>query len=92
MWTKLYAEDASQLMYYKESAIWSDFPRGYNEPCNVTGLLQQQVSANHGMPMIPFYIYYSMFGFNGQAIYGLLVICARGFIIGGTAGAYHFKW
>jgi pyruvate dehydrogenase E1 component len=44
--------------------------------------------ANHGVPMIPFYIYYSMFGFQrvGDFIWAAGDMRARGFLLGGTAG------
>ena len=44
--------------------------------------------ATHGMPMIPFFIYYSMFGFQriGDLIWAAADMRARGFLLGGTAG------
>ena len=44
--------------------------------------------ATHGVNTIPFYIYYSMFGFQriGDLIWAAADMCTRGFLIGGTAG------
>ena len=47
--------------------------------------------ANHGVPMIPFYIYYSMFGFQrvGDLVWAAGDMRARGFLLGATAGPHH---
>ncbi len=82
-------EDASQLMYYKESVTGQIFQEGINEPGAMCTWIASATSyANHGVPMIPFYIYYSMFGFQrtGDLAWAAGDMRARGFIIGGTAG------
>jgi pyruvate dehydrogenase E1 component len=82
-------EDASQLMYYKESVTGQIFQEGINEPGAMCTWIAAATSyANHGVPMIPFYIYYSMFGFQrtGDLAWAAGDMRSRGFIIGGTAG------
>ncbi|MEN9946139.1 MAG: pyruvate dehydrogenase (acetyl-transferring), homodimeric type [Pseudomonadota bacterium] len=82
-------EDAGQLMYYKESKTGQIFQEGINEPGAMSTWIAAATSyANHGVPMIPFYIYYSMFGFQrtGDLAWAAGDMRARGFIIGGTAG------
>lgn len=82
-------EDASQLMYYKESVTGQIFQEGINEPGAMSTWIAAATSyANHGVPMIPFYVYYSMFGFQrtGDLAWAAGDMRARGFIIGGTAG------
>ncbi len=82
-------EDASQLMYYKESQTGQIFQEGINEPGAMCTWIAAATSyANHGVPMVPFYIYYSMFGFQrtGDLAWAAGDMRARGFIIGGTAG------
>ncbi len=82
-------EDASQLMYYKESVTGQIFQEGINEPGAMCTWIASATSyANHGVPMIPFYIYYSMFGFQrtGDLAWAAGDMRSRGFIIGGTAG------
>lgn len=82
-------EDAAQLMYYKESQTGQIFQEGINEPGAMCTWIAAATSyANHGVPMIPFYIYYSMFGFQrtGDLAWAAGDMRARGFIVGGTAG------
>ncbi len=81
--------DADQLMFYKESQDGQLLQEGINEAGAFTSWLTAATSyANHGVPMIPFYIYYSMFGF--QRIGDLAWLAgdqrARGFLLGATAG------
>ena len=82
-------EDADQLMYYKESKTGQVLQEGINE----AGAMADWVAAAtaysvHGVPMIPFYIYYSMFGFQriGDLAWAAGDSRARGFLVGGTAG------
>ena len=82
-------EDAGQLMYYKEATNGQIFQEGINEPGAMSTWIAAATSyANHGVPMIPFYIYYSMFGFQriGDLAWAAGDMRARGFLIGGTAG------
>ena len=82
-------QDADQLMFYKESKEGQILEEGINEGGAFCSWLAAGTSyANHGLPMIPFYIYYSMFGFQriGDFIWAGGDMQARGFLIGGTAG------
>ena len=82
-------EDADQMMYYKESETGQVLQEGINE----AGAMADWIAAataysNHGVPMIPFFIYYSMFGFQriGDLAWAAGDSRARGFMLGGTAG------
>ncbi|MEQ8655594.1 MAG: pyruvate dehydrogenase (acetyl-transferring), homodimeric type [Kiloniellales bacterium] len=82
-------EDADQLMYYKESEKGQVLQEGINE----AGAMAEWIAAStaysvHGVPMIPFFIFYSMFGFQrvGDLAWAAGDSRARGFLIGGTAG------
>ncbi|MDQ5920810.1 MAG: pyruvate dehydrogenase component [Pseudomonadota bacterium] len=82
-------EDSSQLMFYKEDIKGQIFQEGLNEPGAMSTWIAAATSyANHGLAMIPFYIYYSMFGFQriGDLAWAAGDMRARGFMIGGTAG------
>ena len=58
-------EDAEQLMFYREDKQGQILQEGINEPGAFSSWIAAATSyANHGVPMIPFYIYYSMFGFQ----------------------------
>jgi pyruvate dehydrogenase E1 component len=81
--------DADQLMFYKEARNGQILEEGINEAGAFCSWLAAATSYSvHDRPMIPFYIYYSMFGF--QRIGDLAWLAgdsrARGFLIGGTAG------
>ena len=82
-------EDADQMMYYKESEDGQVLQEGINE----AGAMADWIAAataysNHGVPMVPFFIYYSMFGFQriGDLAWAAGDSRARGFMLGGTAG------
>ncbi len=82
-------EDADQLMLYKESKDGQILQEGINE----AGAMSSWIAAgtaysNHGVNMIPFYAYYSMFGFQriGDLAWAAGDMRARGFLLGGTAG------
>jgi pyruvate dehydrogenase E1 component len=81
--------DSEQLLYYKEAKDGQILEEGITEAGSMASFIAAGTSySSHGEPMIPFFIYYSMFGF--QRI-GDLIWCAadartRGFMIGGTAG------
>jgi len=82
-------EDADQLMFYKESTDGQVLQEGINEAGAMAYLIAAATSyATHGVPMIPFYIYYSMFGFQrvGDLAWAAGDSRARGFMLGGTAG------
>ena len=82
-------QDADQLMYYKEALSGQILEEGINEAGAISSWIAAGTAyANHGINMIPFYIYYSMFGFQrvGDLAWAGGDMQARGFLIGGTAG------
>ncbi|MCV6586214.1 MAG: pyruvate dehydrogenase (acetyl-transferring), homodimeric type, partial [Marinibacterium sp.] len=82
-------EDADQMMYYKESTDGQVLQEGINEAGAMADWIAAATSySNHGVPMIPFFIYYSMFGFQriGDLAWAAGDSRARGFMLGGTAG------
>ncbi len=82
-------EDADQLMFYKESKDGQVLQEGINEAGAMADWIAAATSySTHGVPMIPFYIYYSMFGFQriGDLAWAAGDSRARGFMLGGTAG------
>src|SRR5436190_337128 len=82
-------EDAESLMFYREDAAGQILQEGINEPGAMSSWIAASTSySNHGVSMIPFYIYYSMFGFQrvGDLAWAAGDSRARGFLLGGTAG------
>ena len=82
-------EDADQLMFYKESINGQVLQEGINEAGAMADWIAAATSYSvHGVPMIPFYIFYSMFGFQriGDLCWAAGDARARGFLVGGTAG------
>jgi pyruvate dehydrogenase E1 component len=82
-------QDADQLMFYREDKKGQILEEGINEAGSLCSWLAAATAySNHGVSMIPFYIYYSMFGFQrvGDFIWAAADSQARGFLIGGTAG------
>jgi len=82
-------QDADQLLYYREDKKGQILEEGINEGGAVCSWMAAGTSyANHGVSMIPFYIFYSMFGFQrvGDFCWAAGDMQSRGFLIGGTAG------
>jgi len=82
-------QDADQLMFYKEDKKGQILQEGINEPGAMASWIAAATSYSvNDMPMIPFYIYYSMFGFQrvGDLAWAAGDSRARGFLLGGTAG------
>ena len=82
-------EDADQLMYYKEDKSGQVLQEGITEAGGMSSwIAAASAYSAHGVPMIPFFIFYSMFGFQrvGDLCWAAGDIRARGFLIGGTAG------
>ncbi len=82
-------QDRDQMSYYKEAADGQVLQEGINEAGAMADWIAAATSySNHGIPMIPFYIYYSMFGFQriGDLAWAAGDSRARGFMLGGTAG------
>jgi pyruvate dehydrogenase E1 component len=81
--------DADQLMYYREDKKGQILEEGINEAGAFCSWLASGTSySNHNIQTVPFYIYYSMFGFQriGDFIWAGGDMQSRGFLIGGTAG------
>jgi len=82
-------QDADQLMYYRESKDGQVLQEGINEGGAMSSWIVAATSySTNDVPMIPFYIYYSMFGLQRVGDLAWLAgdIRARGFLLGGTAG------
>jgi pyruvate dehydrogenase E1 component len=82
-------QDSGELMYYREDKSGQILEEGINEGGALCSWIAAGTSySNHDVPMVPFYIYYSMFGFQrvGDFIWAGGDMQSRGFLIGGTAG------
>ncbi|MET7860339.1 pyruvate dehydrogenase (acetyl-transferring), homodimeric type [Streptomyces sp. NPDC005318] len=81
--------DADQLLYYREAKNGQLIDEGITEAGSLAEFTAAATSyATHGEPMIPFYIFYAMFGFQrtGDQFWALADQMGRGFVIGATAG------
>ncbi len=81
--------DKGKLLYYRESKDGQVLEEGINEAGAVAEFSVAATAAStHGEPMIPFYIFYSMFGFQrtGDQLWALGDAMGRGFLLGATAG------
>jgi pyruvate dehydrogenase E1 component len=81
--------DADVLMYYKEAQNGQILEEGITEAGSMASFTAAGTAyANLGVPMIPFFIYYSMFGFQrvGDLIWAFADARGKGFMLGGTAG------
>jgi pyruvate dehydrogenase E1 component len=81
--------DASLMLSYKESEQGQILHEGINEAGSVSSFTAAGTSyATHGEPMIPIYVFYSMFGFQrtGDGLWAAADQMARGFLLGATAG------
>ena len=81
--------DMDTLLYYKEIKNGQILEEGITEAGSMCSLIAAGTAyANHGINTIPFFIYYSMFGFQriGDLIWAAADMRCRGFLIGGTAG------
>ena len=82
-------QDSEQLMFYKEDAHGQILEEGITEAGSISSFIAAGTSYSvHGVPMIPFYIYYSMFGYQrvGDLMWAAGDSRTRGFLLGGTAG------
>ena len=82
-------QDADQLMFYKEDKTGQLLQEGINEAGAMASWISAATSySTSNVPMVPFYIYYSMFGFQRVGDLAWLAgdMRARGFLIGGTSG------
>ena len=81
--------DSDQLMFYKEDTGGQILQEGISEAGAMSSWIAAATSyANTGVPMIPFFIFYSMFGFQriGDLAWAAGDLRARGFLVGGTSG------
>ncbi len=81
--------DSGSIMYYKEAENGQLLEEGITEAGSMSSFNAAGTAySQHGVNMIPFYIYYSMFGFQriGDLIWAAADMRAKGFLIGGTAG------
>ena len=81
--------DHDELMYYREDIKGQILEEGINEAGAMCSWIAAATSySSHNLPMIPFYIFYSMFGFQrvGDLAWAAGDMQARGFLLGGTAG------
>jgi pyruvate dehydrogenase E1 component len=81
--------DSDVLMYYKEAQNGQILEEGITEAGGLASFTAAGTAyANVGVPMIPFFIYYSMFGFQrvGDLVWAFADSRGKGFLIGGTAG------
>ena len=86
------AVDAELMLAYKESEIGQILHEGINEAGSTATFTAAGTSyATHNEPMIPLYIFYSMFGFQrtGDGLWAAADQMARGFVLGATAGPHH---
>ena len=81
--------DMDTLLYYKEAKDGQILEEGITEAGSICSFIAAGTAyANHGINTIPFFIYYSMFGFQriGDFIWAAADMRTRGFLVGGTAG------
>src|SRR5206468_1920373 len=82
-------EDIGSILYYREAKDGQILEEGITEAGAISSWTAAATSYSvHGEPMLPFYIYYSMFGFQrvGDLIWAAADQRARGFLLGATAG------
>ena len=81
--------DSEMLLYYREEKEGQILEEGITEAGSMSSFIAAGTSRfSHGVPMIPFYIYYSMFGYQriGDLAWAFSDMMGNGFLIGGTAG------
>ena len=81
--------DSEQFLFYKEATDGQILEEGINEAGSISSFIAAGTSySNYNINLIPFFIYYSMFGFQrvGDFIWAAADMRTRGFLIGGTAG------
>jgi pyruvate dehydrogenase E1 component len=82
-------QDVEQLTYYREDKKGQVLEEGINEAGSLCSWIAAGTAyTNHDLNMVPFYIFYSMFGFQrvGDFAWAAGDMQARGFLVGGTAG------
>src|SRR5579864_696327 len=82
-------EDKANFLHYKEAKDGQILEEGITEAGALSSWIAAATSySNHGLPMLPFYIFYSIFGFQrtGDLLWAAADSRARGFLLGATAG------
>jgi pyruvate dehydrogenase E1 component len=82
-------QDSEQLMFYKEDKHGQILEEGITEAGSISSFIAAGTSYSaHALQMVPFYIYYSMFGYQrvGDLVWAAADSRTRGFLLGGTAG------
>ncbi|HZP92056.1 MAG TPA: alpha-ketoglutarate dehydrogenase [Burkholderiales bacterium] len=82
-------EDKDELLYYKEAKEGQILEEGITEAGAISSWIAAATSYSaHGVPMLPFYIFYSCFGFQriGDLVWAAADSRSRGFLLGATAG------
>jgi pyruvate dehydrogenase E1 component len=82
-------EDLGSMLYYREAKSGQILEEGISEAAAISSWIAAATSCSvHDFPMLPFYIYYSMFGFQrvGDLIWAAADQRARGFLLGATSG------
>jgi pyruvate dehydrogenase E1 component len=82
-------QDSEQLMFYKEDRHGQILEEGITEAGSISSFIAAGTSySTHGVQMVPFYIYYSMYGYQrvGDLVWAAGDQRTRGFMLGGTAG------
>jgi pyruvate dehydrogenase E1 component len=81
--------DRESLLYYKEAKDGQILEEGITEAGSMSSFIAAGTSYSvHGVPMVPFFVYYSMFGFQriGDLVWAAGDMRCKGFLVGGTAG------
>lgn len=81
--------DADQFLYYREAKDGQILEEGINEAGSISSFIASGMAySTHGINTIPFYIYYSMFGYQriGDFLWAAADMRTKGFLLGGTAG------
>ncbi len=81
--------DSNNFLYYREAKDGQILEEGITEAGSMSSFIAAGTSyATHGINMMPFFIYYSMFGFQriGDLIWAAMDMRCKGFLLGGTAG------
>ncbi|MDD4490040.1 MAG: pyruvate dehydrogenase (acetyl-transferring), homodimeric type, partial [Paludibacter sp.] len=81
--------DKELLLYYKEAKDGQILEEGITEAGAMSSFISAGTAyATHGLNMMPFFVYYSMFGLQrvGDLVWAAADMCAKGFMVGGTAG------
>jgi pyruvate dehydrogenase E1 component len=82
-------QDSEQLMFYKEDTRGQILEEGITEAGSISSFIAAGTSYSaHGVATVPFFIYYSMFGYQrvGDLVWAAADCRTRGFLLGGTAG------